>query len=430
PPERAAQITRVPADKIKQAAVMYATTKPAKIGFSPSATTQTTNGVQNQRAMILLTAITGNLSVPGGNGCFPRPFPMSDITLHDRVESMPPGLGADRFPVWTRLSRQMQANVLSDRIESGQPYPIKGFFGSGIHLACFPNTNRFIKNIQKLDFVVVTEYFLTPGTEYADIVMPISSWWERNMLIVPPYSGPIAKVTEPVIEPLGETWPEWKIIFELGKRLGLGDEFWGGDLNKCLSEVFKPAGLTPEEIMKHPEGVPFSSPPNPPRNYEKEGFHTPSGKVEIASSILAQHGYDALPVYREPAEGPVSRPDLLKDFPLVLTTGVRLLPYTGTRYRNVPQLNRMAPEAVAEINPSDATPRGIKSGDRIIIRSPRGSIKLKAEVTDKILAGVVMAPYEWSGEANVNIIVDDQNLDPISGYAPMKSQLCQVLKAD
>lgn len=329
PPERVAQITWVPADKITKAAIMYATEKPAKIGLSPSAVTHTSNGVQNQRAIILLPALTGNLAVPGGNRCAPSPLPMADITLHDRVATMPAGLGSDRFPIWTRMTRQMQTNVLSDRIESGVPYPIKALFSAGMHLACFPNTNRFVENIRKLDFIVVTEFFLTPGTEYADIVLPVSSWWERNMLIVPPYAPGIAKITEPVIEPLGETWPEWKIISELAKRLGLGDEFWNGDLNQCLSQVFKPSGLTPEEITRHPEGEPFVSAPKPTRNYETEGFRTPSGKVEIASSILARHGYDPLPVYREPAESPVSRPDLAKDFPLVLTTGVRQLPYTA-----------------------------------------------------------------------------------------------------
>lgn len=428
PPVKAEQITRVPAEKIIKAALMYATQKPAKIGLSPSATTHTSNGVQNQRAIILLPAITGNLAVPGGNGCYPAPLPTADISLHDRIVSMPPGLGSDRFPVWTQMAHQMQANVLSDRIESGTPYPIKALFSAGMNLACFPNTNRFVENIRKLDFIVVTEFFRTPGTEYADIILPVSSWLERNMLITPPYSPGIAKITQPVIEPAGETWPEWKIIFELAKRLGMGQEFWGGDFQECLKEIFRPSGLKADEIIQHPEGVPFTADPGPSKSYEKQGFKTPSGKVEIASSILAGHGYDALPVYREPEEGPLSRSDLAKIFPLVLTTGVRQLPYTGTRYRNIPRLNNMIPEPLAEINPADAEPRGIHSGDMISVQSPRGSIKLKASVTDTILPGVVMVPYEWSGEANVNILIDDQKLDPISGFAPMKSQLCQVTK--
>ena len=82
-----------------------------------------------------------------------------------------------------------------------------------------------------------------------------------------------------------------------------------------------------------------------------------------------------------------------------------------------------------EINQADAEPRGIKSGDTVVVSSPRGSIQLKANVTDIILPGVVEIPHLWPGEENVNILVDDQNLDPISGFAPVKSQLCEVSKA-
>ena len=87
------------------------------------------------------------------------------------------------------------------------------------------------------------------------------------------------------------------------------------------------------------------------------------------------------------------------------------------------------PEPLLEINPADAKPRGIKSGDTVIISSLRGTVEMKADVTDIILPGVVHAPHHWPEEANVNILVDDQNLDPISGFPPFKSQLCQVAKA-
>jgi anaerobic selenocysteine-containing dehydrogenase len=81
------------------------------------------------------------------------------------------------------------------------------------------------------------------------------------------------------------------------------------------------------------------------------------------------------------------------------------------------------------INPIDAKSRGIKNGDKVTISSPRGSIKMKANITDTILAGIVSLPHHWPGEANVNSLVDDRNLDPISGFLPCKSQLCQVEKS-
>jgi len=173
----------------------------------------------------------------------------------------------------------------------------------------------------------------------------------------------------------------------------------------------------------------YPVPPRPEKYYEKAGFQTPSGKVEISSSILAEHGHEPLPVYKEPMESPVSQPDLAGSFPLVLTSGARTVAFTHSQHRNIRQLREMVPEPLVEINPADAEPRGIQSGDMVIVSSPRGNIKLKADVTDTILPGAVQIPHYWPGEANVNILVDDQNLDPISGFAPFKSQLCQVTKA-
>jgi len=229
PPDRVEQITWVPAAKVREAAVLYATQKPAKIGFSGNASTHCSNGVQNHRAIILLPALTGNFEVPGGNRWHPDPIPTNDITLHERIADLPPGLGTDRFPIWTKLYREMESNVLADRIESGDSYPIKALFGAGLNLMYFPNSNRLVENLKKLDFIVVTEYFHTPTTQFADIVLPIASWMERHILVIdrggyvtlPGY----VNLIEPAIEPVGESWPEWKIIFELAKRLGLGDEF-------------------------------------------------------------------------------------------------------------------------------------------------------------------------------------------------------------
>jgi anaerobic selenocysteine-containing dehydrogenase len=320
----------------------------------------------------------------------------------------------------------MQANVIADRIENSNPYPIKALFGAGMNLTFFPDTNRFIDKIRGLDFMVVTEYFHTSATQLADIVLPISSWLERHILLTTG-DGDV-KMIEPAIEPLGESWPEWKVYFELGKKLGCGDEFWDGDIEKCFSYILEPSGITVEQLKQHPEGIHYPVKHRPAKYYESDGFKTPSGKMEIVSSIFKQYGYDPLPVYKEPTESPVSRPDLFKEYPLVLTTGARRVVYTHSQYRNIPRLRKVVPEPLLEINPADAEERGIQSGDMVMISSPRGNCKLKVQVTDTILRGVVHGPHHWPDEANINILVDDQGLDPISGFAPYKAQLCQVKK--
>ncbi|MFC1970587.1 molybdopterin-dependent oxidoreductase [Chloroflexota bacterium] len=427
PPERVEQITWVPASKIREAAILYATQKPAKIHLSANSTTHHSNGVQNHRAIILLPAITGNIEVDGGNRWSSyRLQQTNDITLHERVANMPPGVGATRFPIWTSRYREMQSNTIADHIESGKPYPIKALFSAGLDIQFFPNSNRMVENLKKLDFIAVTEYFATPGTQLAEIVLPIASWLERHILL--PSAGDYVKLIEPAINPVGESWPEWKIYSELAKRLGFGDEFWDGDFEKCVNYMLEPLDITFADLKQQPEGIKRPLPVRPEKYYEKAGFQTPSGKVEIASYTLAEYGIEPLPVYKEPAESPISRPDLASSFPLVFTSGARTSAYTHSQFRNIARLRKIMPEPLVDINPADAKSRGIQSGDTVMVNSSRGSIKMEANVTNAILAGIVTMPHHWPGEANVNALVDGQTLDPISGFPPYKSQLCQVTK--
>jgi anaerobic selenocysteine-containing dehydrogenase len=427
PPERVEKITWVPAVKIREAARLYASNKPAKLHMSSNSTTHHANGVQNHRAVILLAAITGNLEVAGGNRLGPySPGRTNDITLHERIANMPPGVGSMRFPIWTKRYREMQSNAIVDQIESGQPYPIKALFSSGLDIQFFANSHRMVDGLKKLDFITVAEYFQTPGTQLADIVLPIASWLERQILLTD-YGGYV-RLIEPAINPAGECRTEWDIYSGLAKRLGFGDLFWNGDFEKCVNHILEPMKITFNDLRQHPEGIKLPSQTRPEKSYEKTGFQTPSGKVEIASSALAENGLDALPTYQEPPESPLSRPDLAATYPLVMTSGARVMAYTHSQYRNIPRLRKLMPEPLVDINPADAAPRGIKSGDTVTISTPRGSIKMKANVTDTILAGVVSMPHHWPGEANVNSLVDDRSLDPISGFIPCKSQLCQVTK--
>ena len=233
---------------------------------------------------------------------------------------------------------------------------------------------------------------------------------------------------QPAISPPGECRTEWDIYAALARRLGFGDLFWDGSFEKCVDYILEPMQITFNDLKRHPEGIKLETQPRPEKDYEKTGFQTPSGKVEIASAALAEHGLDPLPVYKEPPESPLSRPDLLPTYPLVMTSGARVMAYTHSQFRNLPRLRRIMPDPLVDINPADAAPRKIKTGDMVTISSPRGSIRMKANVTKSILEGVISMPHHWPNEANVNLLVNDQTLDPISGFLPCKSQLCQVTK--
>ena len=173
----------------------------------------------------------------------------------------------------------------------------------------------------------------------------------------------------------------------------------------------------------------FKDYPEMYRKYEGflEGFLTPSKKVEIYSERLEEQGYDPLPVYREPAESPVSRPDIAKEYPLILTTGTKLEMYTHSMMRNIPELYEQFPENLLEINPDTAAKLNIEDGDVVGVESPRGRIECSAKVTDCIDPRVVSL-YHGFAASNCNVLTDNKACDPITGSTGLKSLLCKVEK--
>jgi anaerobic selenocysteine-containing dehydrogenase len=172
------------------------------------------------------------------------------------------------------------------------------------------------------------------------------------------------------------------------------------------------------------------------RRDKKPGFDTPSGKCEIASQLLKKYGYDPLPIYQEPSEGPIGSPQLAQDFPLVLTTGTRTQSAFRSQHFNIPGLLKLQDKPNILIHPKDAAERGIEDGNRVWVKTKRGKVPFYAKVTDKIMKGVIEAnmggggplqPKDWK-EANVNELTDLENRDPISGFPVFKALLCQVEK--
>ncbi|OQX00267.1 MAG: molybdopterin oxidoreductase, partial [Thiothrix lacustris] len=161
------------------------------------------------------------------------------------------------------------------------------------------------------------------------------------------------------------------------------------------------------------------------RQWRINGFRTATGKIEFDSVELKAHGYDGLPTYREPMESPLSTPELLADYPLVLTSGGRQKFFTHSQQHNIAAMLEHDPYPRVQIHPDDATARGIAEGDAVEIRSPRGAVTFRAAVTDIMKVGVVHCFHGWN-EANINELTDDTQLDPISGFPPFKSLLCEV----
>jgi anaerobic selenocysteine-containing dehydrogenase len=247
-----------------------------------------------------------------------------------------------------------------------------------------------------------------------------------------------------IIEPLGEARSDWEIASAIAGRLGYG-HLYPGSSEERLRQAFSGNGLGLDRLRGHPEGVQLPVPEQRYRKWElgllrrdgRPGFETPSGKFELTSSVLAAYGYDALPVYVEPSEGPISTPELAEQFPLVFNSGARTQSDFRSQHHNIPGLLKMQPRPLVTIHPQDAAPRGIQTGDEVFVVTRRGSVRYAAWVTDNIVPGVVeanagggspIASGLWR-ECNVNELTDPDNRDPISGFPVYKALLCDVVKA-
>jgi anaerobic selenocysteine-containing dehydrogenase len=149
-------------------------------------------------------------------------------------------------------------------------------------------------------------------------------------------------------------------------------------------------------------------------------------KVFQPHPTFEKAGFDPLPTYREPDQSPLSGSQLSQRYPLILTTGARILYYTHGQHRNIQDLKAKCPEPFAEIHPKTAETYGIKDWDSVIVESNRGKIRVKARVTEDMMEGVVSSPHGWGGDANVNLLTDVHCREPIMGYPQMKSQLCSI----
>lgn len=439
PPATVAAICGIAEADLLAAVEMFATTLPSQIAMSPTSTVQHSNGFQNHRAMILLSATLGMVDREGGNRFFnnkvlPKPIEMFDVCLSD----LPPRIGDEVFPIWTKYWPAGQSMLMPDCILEGKPQPLKALLAMGINTAMWPNSKRMEQALGALDFFAVSDFFHNPATLQADIVLPAATNLERSALIAYPgcaYQGEV-KYRRRALPVRGEAKPDAQMFLELGVKLGMGDLFWEGDLDASWAEMAE--GLPDdvrEEAYENPEGVIVYSDVidelvdhgymDADRQWRLYGFRTKTGKVEFDSVELRGQGYDGLPVYREPAESPVSTPELLNDYPLVLTSGGRQKFFTHSQQRNFPAMLQHDSFPRVQIHPDDAAQRGINEGDEVEISSPRGAVRFRAAVTDIMKSGVVHCFHGWN-EANINELTDDTSLDPISGFPAFKSLLCEV----
>jgi anaerobic selenocysteine-containing dehydrogenase len=402
----------------------------------------TPNCIQTVRAISLLPAITGNVDVPGG-----WVFGMHGIgRFPSLIENLTPAanakrLGAGRFKLLGGEGADLPAAhipTLLQAMREGKPYPVKAFlvFGNNT-LTTYANSALVYESLMKLDFMVCADLFMTPTAELADIVLPAASWPELDEVAgLPTVAANVVLANQRAVR-IGECKSDEEIFVELAQRMKL--PVCTEPVEAVLDAQLKAGGLDMSFAELKQRGsvkVPLKY-----RKYEDGGFKTPTGKIELYSTRLADMGYAPLPSYEEPPESPLSRPDVAVDYPLVLTTGARISNFFNSEHRQIEKLRKARRDPIAEIHPATAARYGIKDRDWMWIETRRGRIKQRARVTTGIDPRVIAAEHGWwfpeepapgygVWKANVNVLTDNQPpYDPAMGTYQLRALLCRVSRA-
>ena len=434
-PQTTERITGVPAVLMTGAARLYANAKPAALLTGPNATVHHTNGVQNHRALTALVGLTGNFDRAGGNYVVPPSYLYvpNGVTTRQAAfsqsrpwEEMAPRVGQDKYPVWCKMVAEGQSVHLPFQIRTRNPYPIRALLAFGMNYRMWPGSDFMRDSLSRLDFLVDVDLFMTDTAKMADLVLPACTSFERSELKF--YAQKYVIWTRPVIPPLWESRPDSEIIFELSGRIAPDDDLMKRGYEACVDWILEPAHLTVEALKPYPAGFHLKDVVMPPyKKYETDGFPTPSGKMEFTSRVLEEAGVDPLPKYKEPGLSPISTPEVAKDYPLILTTGARLPMFIHSRTFRLSWTRALRPEPMVDINPQDAKDRGIKQGDRVSLSTRRGAIQIKANLTETVAPGVVNMYYAYP-QADVNLLIEPDYVDPISCYPGFKALLCEVKK--
>ena len=432
-PEKTELLTGVPAKQVVEAARMIGKNLPVSICESAAPIAHHQNGFQNYRAIMALSAITGCFDREGGQipVSFSYNYQAAGLTVREqefinerKPAFMAPGVGSERFPLWSRFIDEAQTNDLIRQLETGEPYNIRAILGFGLNYRISVGDERLKRAmLEKTDLLVNTELYLSDTCKFCDIVLPVCTSLERSELKV--WSGGYIWYTSPVLAPTGEAKSDAEIICDLAKVFKLGDQLLESGPEACYRELIRELPVSLEQLKKASAPIQLPACSMPPGSALKKGLKTKSGKFELYSLAVEECGKRdlmPLPEYVPPATedrtgGPYFR----------LCSSPRLPGLLHSRLQGLSWSRTLHPFPTAELHPEDGKMLGIQELDEVEISTKEGSICMRAHLTASVDKGGIYV-YHGYPEADINSLIGEGNVDPYSGFPVFRSVRVKVRK--
>ncbi len=445
PPARVTEITGVPQSQLHEAAQILSSASSVAyyawngVGQSPIAT-------QTDRAISLLYTLTGHYGARGGNvpGAAAAYADLSGADLLPATQ-LAKALGIAQRPLGPPAQGWVTARDVYRAVLDADPYPVRMLVSFGTNLlASQPDTSLARRALERLDFHVHADFFLNPSAQYADIVLPVATSWEREGLRTG-FDASLAglrrvQLRPAVIAPIAQARSDIDIVMGLARRLGMAGQFFDGDVDAGHDSMLAATGLSCARLRNEPEGVdvpgeillrPFA---RLGVDGEPVGFPTPSRRIEVYSERLHEFGQPGVP--RLDA---ADLPKPTADFPLRLG-GAKSLVYCHSQHRHIASLRRLMPDPRIEISHESAQARGIADGDWVEVVTAVGRFVARARLSASVEPGSVFALHGWwiagadgspyadpqAMAANVNGAVDTSRADPVSGSIALRTSACEV----
>jgi anaerobic selenocysteine-containing dehydrogenase len=451
-PQRVAEWTGISPDDVVRLAREYARTRPAAIRLNYGVQ-RSENGGSAVRAVCMLPCLTGSWKDVGGG--LQLSLSGGYNLNRDAIQN------EDIQPKATRVVNMVE---LAKALKELKDPPVKALFVYNSNpAAVVPDHNAVVRGLKRSDlFTVVHEQFLTDTCDYADIVLPATTFFEHKDLQTA-YGHYFLQISEQAIEPLGECRSNVDTFRALAQAMGFRDSVFGQSVDQMIdvalasghphlkgidrarleneghvrltlpvparaASVAAGAGGAPAPTQVSP-AIPKTDVQYPPFKPFATGFATPSGKAELYSEALAAQGLDPVVDFVPPQES--RHVEAAKKFPLELLAR-KCDNYLNSTFSNLPSIQKMEDPNRLEIGAEDAAARGIRDGDRVRVFNARGEIVLTAAVDGKVPAGVVAAHLNWAkltpGGKNINVLTSDRLAD-MGGGPTFYSVLVEVERA-